>query len=93
MLVAQIMKIVYTKHAENKFKYSAELKWNLTKKHIKEAIQNPDLHQVDNEKKVEIVLKTFDERRNLRVVYSKTSGIITVITYYLTTKGRYHEKK
>lgn len=85
------MKVTFTKHAKNKFKYANELKWHLTEKNIKEAIQNPDFFSSDKEKEVQIVLKEFDQARNLRVVYSKTSGIIIVITFYLSKKGRYEK--
>lgn len=85
------MKISYTKHAENKFTYAKELKWNLSKKDIEKAIENPDFYSVDIGKSVQIVLKEFDTRRNLRVVYSRVGDIITVVTFYLTKKGRYEK--
>ena len=85
------MKIVYTKHAKNKFEYAEELNWRLDEKDIKEAIENPDSHTTDQENGVEIVLKEFDARRNLRVIYAKSYGIITVITFYLVMKGRYEK--
>lgn len=85
------MKITYTKHAMNKFKYAEELNWNLSEEDIEYAIQNPDFHTSDDTKKVEIVLKDYDKNSNLRVVYSRIGDIITVITFYLARKGRYEQ--
>lgn len=85
------MKIIYTKHAKNKFKYAEELNWYLSEKQIEKAIREPDFYMADKEKSVEIVLKQFDKNRNLRVVYSQVNDIITVITFYLTKKGRYEK--
>lgn len=86
------MKITYTKHAENKFKYAEDLNWHLSKKDIEEAINSSDLHTIDEEENVEIVLKKFDARRNLRVIYTKSHDIITIITFYLVKKGRYEKE-
>lgn len=86
------MKIIYTKHAKNKFKYAEELNWHLSEKGIENAIENPDLHTTDHKNDVEIVLKEFDARRNLRVIYAKSYDIITVITFYLIKKGRYEKE-
>ncbi len=47
----------------------------------------------DDGEKVEIVLKDFDARRNLRVIYAKSHDIITIITFYLVKKGRYEKKQ
>lgn len=86
----EFMRILYTKHAKNKFKYAEELKWYIKEKDIEEAVQNPDFYSIE-EKEVQIVLKEFDKNRNLRVVYSRMGDIITIITFYLTKKGRYEK--
>lgn len=85
------MKITYTKHAKNKFRYVKELNWHLSEKVVEAALQNPDFHSINKEKGVEIVLKGFDKGRNLRIVYSRAGDIITVITFYLAKKGRYEK--
>lgn len=83
------MKITYTKHAERKFDYLKELKFNLKPEDIEEAISNPDHFEEDKVSQVKIILKSLNKRLNLRVVYSDKGGIIRVITFYPTPKGRY----
>lgn len=83
------MKIVYTKHALGKFKSLAKLNWKFTRKNILAAIENPDFYLEDKERKVLIVLKSIDTNHYLRVIYAKQGGIITIVTFYPSVKGRY----
>lgn len=83
------MKIVYTKHALQKFKFLESIGWKFTENDIEEALKNPDDTGSDVEREAEFVLKEIDERHNLRVIYRKSDGIMTVITFYPTRKGRY----
>ena len=83
------MKIKYTKHALKKFKFLESIGWNFTEADIKNALVKPDDSGVDEEREAEFVLKGIDDRHELRVIYRKSNGIITVITFYPTGKGRY----
>ena len=83
------MKIVYTKHAKRKFSFHRQLGWKFSKKDIKKAIQNPYFSTIDQERGVRIVLKDWDTKHDLRVIYKEEGDIITIITFYPTEQGRY----
>ena len=83
------MKIVYTKHAKEKFGFLRSIGWNFTKSNIKDSLEKPDDSGVDQERRAEFVLKEIDEKHNLRVIFRENDGTITVITFYPTKKGRY----
>lgn len=82
------MKIIFTKHALEKFRSLVLLGWRFTKKDIREALINPNYSFKDEERGVWIILKEIDKEHNLRVIYKKDDGIITVITFYPREKGR-----
>lgn len=83
------MEITYTKHALLKFKFLASIGRKFSKVDIRNALENPDYSDTDEERGAEVVLKKIDEKHDLRVIYKKHDGIITVITFYPTEKGRY----
>lgn len=83
------MKIVYTKHAQGKFKSFKKIGWTFTKKRINEALIKPDRTGNDPERNAKYVLKKMDVKHNIRVIYSDAGGIITVITFYPTRRKRY----
>jgi len=83
------MRVVYTKHAERKFKFLKALDLNVNKTDIKDALTHPDYFYKDTEREANVVMKKIDQNHNLRVVYFKENDIITVITFYPTKKGRY----
>lgn len=85
------MKIVYTKHALEKFSHPDIEKFNLKKKDIKNAFKHPDHHGTESLREIEFILKSLDPRHNLRVIYKLKSSIITVITFYPSKKGRYEK--
>lgn len=87
--ILNLVKIAYTKHAEGKFKSFSMIGWAFTRKQIKEALTKPDGSGVDTERSAKFVLKKIDTRHDLRVIYSDTGGIITVITFYPTRRKRY----
>lgn len=83
------MKIVYTKHAEKKFKDLAELGIKVTKRQVNGIVKKP-IHLDEKEDfPNKIVSGELDERHVLRVVYRQEGDIIIVITFYTTHKGRY----
>lgn len=82
------MKIVFTRHALEKFRSLVLLGWRFTQKDIREALINPDYSFKDEERDVWIILKEIDNEHNLRVIYKEDGDIITVITFYPREKGR-----
>ena len=87
----QIMKIVFTKHALEKFNHLSVVKLGLKRKHIKEALVNPD-KILEDEPNVKLLLKRIDERHNVRVVYKEIDDIMVIITFHPVEKGRYEKK-
>lgn len=83
------MKIIFTKHALGKFKTHLAAGWKFSQIHIKETIKKPDFSNKDEERSVKFVIKRWDSEHDLRVIYKEEDGIITVITFYPTEKGRY----
>lgn len=82
------MKIVFTKHALEKFRSLVLLGWKFSKKDVKEALVNPDYSYEIEERDVWIALKEIDQEHNLRVIYKKDHDIIIIITFYPREKGR-----
>lgn len=83
------MKIIYTKHALEKFGSLVLLGWKFKKQDIKQALIKPDHFLEDKERGVNIILKEVDKDHNLRVVYTENDDIITIVTFYPCWKGRY----
>lgn len=85
------MKIVYTKHASEKFTHPDIREFNLKKKDIKLALNSPDRFGTEPLRGVEFALKALDAQHSLRVIYRMEGSIIVVITFYPSKKGRYEE--
>lgn len=85
------MKIVFTKHAKGKFKTHKIAGWNFSQKDVRQAIRNPYFSGIEVGRGVKFVLKTWNSGHDLRVIYKEENGIITVITFYPTEKGRYKQ--
>ncbi len=83
------MKVIYTKHALEKFTHPDIVKFNLKKKDIKNALESPDHHGVEFLREVEFILKDLDSKHTLRVIYKVKGSIIIVITFYPSRRGRY----
>ena len=80
------MKIIFTKHAKRKFKTHKAGGWNFSDKDIKEVIRRPYFSEINEERGIKIVLKRWDLRHDLRVIYREEGGIITIVTFYPTEK-------
>lgn len=82
------MKIIYTKHATEKFKELKNEGWVITKAKIEQTIKNPKWKGVtkDGEK---TALSLIDEKHILRIVFDKKDDIIKVITFHIGRRGRY----
>lgn len=83
------MKILFTKHALEKFGSLALLGWKFEKEDVKQSLLDPDHFSEDKERGVKIILKEIDKNHNLRIVYREDDGIITIVTFYPCGKGRY----
>ena len=83
------MKIVYTKHALQKFKELELEGWHITKHKIYKTIKNPKWKGLTKENQ-ETALSLIDPKHIIRVVFVKgKGGIIKVITFHLGRRGRY----
>jgi len=83
------VKIIFTKHAEEKFLKLENEGWKFSPKDIKETVKDPYFSEIDREREVIIALKRWDQSHDLRVIYRKENDIIMVITFYPAEKGRY----
>ena len=82
------MKINFTNHALQKRKILKKVGWEITLELVKHAIQNPTYSgKTGEDQPTAIVL--LDNDHILRVIYEIRSGIITVITFHISRKGRY----
>ncbi|MDO8577012.1 MAG: hypothetical protein Q7R82_01585 [Candidatus Daviesbacteria bacterium] len=82
------MKIIYTKHTEEKFLALRKEGWFITKRKIREVIENPKWIGGTRYNQ-ETVIGLLDERHILRVVLDRTGDIIRVITFHIGKRGRY----
>ena len=85
------MKIVFTRHAADKFTKLPPGSVKVKEEDVLEAIKNPDYQDTESDKPKIIVHKSLDIKHIVRVVYKEENGIITVITFYPTKKGRYEK--
>lgn len=93
------MKIKFTKHAEEKFKKLPLGSVNVGKVDVLNAINKPLFKDLESDRPKIIVHGSLDTRHIVRVVYKRSisanreeNGIITIITFYPTRKGRYEQK-
>lgn len=82
------MKIVYTKHAQEKFKVLAKQDFSITKKRIRQIIKNPKW-KGSTRYGQETALGLVDERHILRIVIDRKDDIIKVITFHIGRRGKY----
>lgn len=85
------MIIRYTKHAErDKFSVLARHGFVITKKMVRQTVEDPDHLELIKERLQMIASKKIDDRHVLRVVYRMEGDIIVVITFYPAEMGRYY---
>ncbi|MBI4029018.1 MAG: DUF4258 domain-containing protein [Candidatus Blackburnbacteria bacterium] len=87
------MKIIYTKHALGKFASLKETGFVASRAQVKATILNPDSGPTEGRYNTRVVVKSLDNKHSLRVIYVRVGDIITVITFYPITKGRYEQKQ
>lgn len=82
------MKILYTKHALEKFAELGTEGWNITKAKIRQTIKNPKW-KGSSQHGQETAMSLVDENHILRVIINRNSDIIKVITFHPGKRGRY----
>ena len=88
MLESFMMKIAYTKHAEDKLKRSDIKKFKINKTLIEDSLVK-SIHK-DKTKYGEFVcLVNVSARHDLRIIYDIIDVDIKIITFHITRKGRY----
>ncbi|MBE9482336.1 MAG: DUF4258 domain-containing protein [Chloroflexi bacterium] len=82
------MKIIFTKHAELKFKDLEEQGFKIVKEQVKNALNMPE-SIIKVEKGRFIAQRAIDETHLIRVIYEKEEDSIRVITFYPTRRRKY----
>ena len=82
------MKIIFTKHALDKFAVLKRLGWNISKLDIKRTIRNPRWVGVSRHGE-KTVMSLTGQNHILRIVFNIGDGIIKVITFHVARRGRY----
>lgn len=82
------MKIIYTKHALEKFKELESKGWTVTKTRIKRIIKRPKWRGATKYNQ-ETALDLIDEKHILRIVLDRKGDIIKVITFHIGRRGKY----
>jgi len=81
------MKIIFTKHAKEKFQILKEQGFIVKLKQVLDTLKNPDL--IDHSRlPLLIAQKSIDQEHVLRVVFKKENNIIKVITFYPARKRK-----
>lgn len=84
------MRIIFTKHAENKFDTLGRHKFIVSKEQVLETVKNPDI--IDYSRlPLLIAQRPFDKKHVLRVVYKQEGEVIRIITFYPGRKSQYEE--
>ncbi|MBU1000792.1 hypothetical protein KKE78_05385 [Patescibacteria group bacterium] len=82
------MKIVYTKHALEKFVEQEKEGWKVTKTKIRQIIKKPEWKGITRYDQ-ETAIGLMDEKHILRIVLDRKDDIIKVITFHLRRRGKY----
>lgn len=82
------MKIIYTKHAQEKFKPLRKLGWRFTKKKVNNTIRRPVWNGFSRFGQ-ETAMSLLDKEHILRVIFDRDDDIINVITFHPARRGTY----
>lgn len=82
------MKIIYTKHALEKFGELELDGWHITKTKIKQTIKRPKWIGTSRYGQ-ETAMGLVDDRHILRIVLDRKGDIIKVITFHIGRRGKY----
>lgn len=82
------MKIVYTRHALEKFVVLEKQDWKITKNKISRTVRKPKWRGVSRFGQ-KTVMSLVDMEHIIRVVFDEEDGIIKVITFHIARRGKY----
>ena len=82
------MKIIFTEHAELKFKDLEKQGFKIAKGQVEDAINMPQ-DIIESAKGHLIAQRAIDETHMIRVIYEKEEDSIRVITFYPTRRRKY----
>jgi len=82
------MKILYAKHAEMKFQILKKHNFIVTKKQIRDIVENPE--SIKRGRKSRLIAQgPITKTHLIRVIYRQENNVITVITFYPARRQRY----
>lgn len=84
-------KIIYAKHSLDKLVTAESIKFKITKKKIKKAVNQPFSREALPTGVIRIT-KELDKKHSLCVVYKKIDKNTKIITFFPAEKGRYESK-
>jgi hypothetical protein len=87
------VKIVFTKHATEKFDVLKRHSFDLSKKQVVMTVEDPDIVDTITRKPLLIAQKQIDDTHVLRVVYKYEGGSKKVITFYPGRVSQYGKGK
>ena len=82
------MKIIYTKHAEDKLKRADIKNFKITKIFIEVALSKSK-HESKTKYSDFSCLASVSDKHDLRIIYDIIDSNIKVITFHIARKGRY----
>lgn len=85
------MKIVYTKHALEKFRLLEKLGWKISKQKVNQTIRQPKWSGTSKLGQY-ATMSSLDQKHILRVIYDKVGDEVKVITFHPARKGKYETK-
>ncbi len=85
------MKIVFTRHAELKFKDLEEQGFKMTRGQVEDALNMPDA-TIRSEKGRLIAQRAIDGSHMIRVIYEQREDSIAVITFYPARRRQYEDQ-
>ncbi len=85
-------KIIFTKHAEDKFAVLLRHKVKLSRSFVIKTVREPEL--IDRSRlPLLIAQRRFDANRVLRVVYKKEEDRLKIITFYPGRRSQYEKNR
>ena len=85
--MADASKIIFTRHAMEKFRVLKRYGFEVSKKHVVEAVLNPE--GLDRRGGQYFAMKIINSEHALRVVYEKRKDYLVIITFYPVRRDRY----
>lgn len=84
------MKIIFTKHAEDKLLNDEAQKLGITKENLRKTLEKPIIK--DKNINPHQSIGKFSNELSLSVIWREEKDVIIVITFYPSSKGRYESK-